>query len=95
MSKRTEAAVDVMLALTMLVALVGAAMIVVGLVTQVRATVPALGLILFIVGGALYWQFGARPALRQGRNPLRGTVDGVGSIGRFVRRLFGSTKRAD
>ena len=93
MSKRTEAAVDVMLALAMLVVLIGAAMIVIGLVVQVRTTIPALGLILFIVGGALYWQFGARPALRQGRNPLRGTLDGAGSIGRFARRLFGSTKR--
>ena len=94
MSKRTEVAVDVLLAVTMLVVLIGVAMIVIGLIARVRSTVPAFGLILVVVGGALYWQFGARPAMRQGRNPLRGTVDGAGSVGRFLRRLVGSTKRS-
>ena len=86
MASRTEKAVDLALALTFLVVAAGMLLIVVSLLFQTRATLPALGLVLFIVGLALGWQLGVRPALRQERSPLRGTLDGL-------RRLFGFAGR--
>ncbi|MEM7285065.1 MAG: hypothetical protein AAF480_01830 [Actinomycetota bacterium] len=82
MAKRTERAVDLVLAVAFLVVAAGMVLIVVSLLIQTRATLPAFGLVLFIVGLALGSQFGVRPAVRQGRSPLRGTRDGL-------RRLFG------
>ena len=86
MGKRSEKVVDLALALTFLVVAVGMVLIVISLLFETRITLPALGLVFFITGIALGSQFGVRPALRQGRSPLRGTIDGL-------RRLFGFTGR--
>lgn len=86
MAKRTEKAIDFVLALTFLVVAAGMLLIVISLLFQTRATLPALGLVLFVVGLALGWQFGVRPAMGQGRSPLRGTIDGL-------QRLFGFAGR--
>ena len=93
MAKRTEQAVDLALALTFLVTVTGMVLIVVSLLVQTRATLPALGLVLLVVGLALGSQFGVRPAVRQGRSPLTGTIDGLRRLFGFVGRMV-SGRRA-
>ncbi len=85
--KRTEKAVDLAMALTILVAACGAVLIVISLLFQTRATLPALGLILFIVGLLLATEFGVRPALRQQRSPLQALFAGLRQLGSFTTRL--------
>jgi membrane-bound ClpP family serine protease len=82
---RTEKAVDLALAVTVLVATAGAVLIVISLLVRTRASVPALGLILFVVGLLLAFEFGVRPALRQQRSPLAALIAGL-------RRLVSSTR---
>ncbi len=86
--KRTEKAVDMAMALTVLMATLGAVLIVISLLFQTRATLPALGLILFIVGLLLATEFGVRPALRQQRSPLQALFAGLGRLGSTVTRLI-------
>lgn len=88
MGTRSEKAIDFILALMFLVVAAGMVLIAISLLFRTRATLPALGLVLFVVGLALGWQFGVRPALGQGRSPLRGTIDGLGRLVGFTGRMI-------
>ncbi len=87
--KRTEQAVDVALALTFLVTASGAVLIVLSLLMNTRATLPALGLILFLVGLLLGFEFGVRPAMRQERSPLTALMSGLRRLGGWAKRMVG------
>lgn len=88
--KRSEQAVDIVLALTLVITASGAVLIVLSLLLDTRATLPALGLILFVVGLLLGFEFGVRPALRQQRSPLKGVLSGLRCLGAWAKRMIGA-----
>ena len=92
MGTRSERAVDLALALTSLVVLAGILVLAVSVVFDTRQTLPALGLVMLVVGLALASQFGVRPAIRQGRSPLRGTMAGLRRLFGFVGRMVGGRR---
>ena len=85
--RRSEQAVDLALAVTALIVAAGAALIVVSLFVGVRAGIPALGLILFILGLVLAFEFGVRPVLRQERSPLAALRNGFRIITGWTTRM--------
>lgn len=89
--KATERAVDLAFALTFLIVAAGAVLIMVSFFVAVRASVPALGLILFIVGLVLMFEFGVRPALRQERDPVLALKAGLGRLFGWMGRMVGGS----
>ena len=84
---------DLALALMSLVVGAGVTLLIVSVLFETRATLPALGVVLVVVGLALGSQFGVRPAIRQGRSPLRGAVAGLGRLFGFVGRMVSGLGR--
>jgi hypothetical protein len=86
---RSEAASSIVFALAFIVATAGLVLLIGGILFETRSTIPGLGLLLFVVGVLLSYEFGIRTARRAGRPVLVSLRRGLAMLGRWSKRMVG------